>query len=84
MNWLKIHQITRIKNNHHIHLTCKWSVTHKYYQAVKILDDDDARALLELYIVINITELYVEKDYVSHQLTESHEEFSHMLDLNNE
>jgi len=51
---------------------------------MKILNDDDTYAMLELYTVINIIELYMEKDFVSHQLPEGHEKFSRMLDLDNE
>ena len=49
------------------------------HHAVKILDDDDTRAMLELYPVANIIELYVKKDYVCYQLPKSHEKFSRML-----
>ena len=39
--------------------------------------------MLELCPSVNIIELYVEKDHVSHQLPEGHREFSHTLDLDN-
>jgi len=51
---------------------------------VGISNDDNTRAMFELYLVINIIELYMEKDSGSHQLPESHEKLSRILDLDNE
>jgi len=51
---------------------------------VKILDDDDTCAILELYPIVNTIKLYVKNDFVGHQLREGHRELSHMLDLDNE
>jgi len=31
-------------------------------------DNNDTRAMIELYLVVNLIELYVEKDTVSHQM----------------
>jgi len=45
----KIHQITKINpKEHQIHLTCNLPVAQGRFTAVKISDDDDIRAMLEL------------------------------------
>ena len=81
----KIHHIAKINpNDYQILLTCKWQIAHEHYQEVKISKDEDICFILELYPSINTIELYVEKDYVSHQLPEGYGEVSRMLDLDNE
>ena len=50
---------------------------------MKISDNEDTHVMLEMYSSVNIVVLYMEKDYVSHQLLKAHEEFSRMLELNN-
>ena len=72
----KIHHISKINpNNYQIQITCKWSFTYGYYQAVVIADDEDTRAMFQLYPSVNTIELYMEK---------VQGEFSCMLDLDNE
>ena len=78
----KIHQITKINpKEHQIHLTCNLPVAQGRFTAVKISDDDDIRAILELYSGINLIKLYMEKNTVRHRM---HEKFTRMLDLDNE
>ena len=80
----KVHQITKINpNEHHSHLTCKWPA-YGDYQVLRISDNDDTYAMLEMSKVEHTIKLYVEKDTVSHRLPEGHGEFTCMLDLDNE
>ena len=51
-------------------MTCKWPIAQGHYQAVRISDDDDSHATLEMSMVEHTIELYVEKDTVSHRFTE--------------
>ena len=46
-----------------------------------ISDDNDTRAMLELHSGVNLIEICMEKNTVSHQ---THEEFTRMLNLDNE
>ena len=81
----KIHRITKINpNEYQLHLTCKWPVSHGNYQAVRISDDDDCHAMLELCSSDHSIELYVEKDIAFHLEPEDHGHFTSMLDLDNE
>ena len=49
-----------------------------------ISDDNDTRAMLKLYSIVNTIELHVKKDIISHLMYEGHGEFTHMLYLDNE
>ena len=52
---------------------------------MRISDDDDCRAILELYAREEHTiELYVEKDILIHREPEGHGQLTRMLDLDNE
>jgi len=52
-------------------LTRKWPIAHGKYQAMRLSDDDDCRAMLELCARDEHTiESYVEKDIVIHRESE--------------
>ena len=70
----KIHRITKINpNEHQIHLTCKWPVSHGSYQAVGISDDENCLVILELCSSEYNIELYGKKDIMIHREPEDHQ-----------
>ena len=78
----KIYRITKINpKEYQIQLTCNCPIRQGHFTTVSISDNDDTRTILELHHGMNLIEIYVEKDSVSHRM---HGEYTFMLDLVNE